>query len=268
MDKMKMTRSGLARAVGADRSTLSQLLAPNSARMPNAQIVAECAGALGVSSDWLLGLSELPLQAGDLLAHSLTMTEAERTLVDEQIFTWHREAEGYKIRHVPATLPDMLKIRAMLRWEYESQLGRTPDQAITATTERVDWLRGANADYEIALPLHEIRSFARAEGYYRGLSSKVRLDQIDWMLTLHDQLYPSLRIFLFDARRVYSSPLSIFGPLLAVVYLGRHYIAFRDRDRVISFTQHFDWLIREAEVSARRLPDILQKLRAEIVPEK
>jgi hypothetical protein len=31
-------------------------------------VVAECAGALGVSADWLLGLTERPERLADLLA--------------------------------------------------------------------------------------------------------------------------------------------------------------------------------------------------------
>ncbi len=74
--------------------------------MPNAQLAADSARALGVSADWLLGLSGRPEPIADLLAASLSLTEAPRALIDERIFAWHQEAAGYKIRHVPATLPD------------------------------------------------------------------------------------------------------------------------------------------------------------------
>jgi hypothetical protein len=50
-------------AIGVDRSTVSQLLSAEGARLPNAQVVAECAAALGVTADWLLGLSDRPEQA-------------------------------------------------------------------------------------------------------------------------------------------------------------------------------------------------------------
>ena len=90
------TQAALARTIGVDRSTISQLLGADESRLPNAQVVAECAAALGVTADWLLGLSDRPEQAADLLAASMTMTPAQRALVDEQIFEWHREADGYK----------------------------------------------------------------------------------------------------------------------------------------------------------------------------
>jgi hypothetical protein len=199
----------------------------------------------------------------DLLATSLTMTEAPRALIDETIFGWHQEAAGYKIRHVPATLPDMLKTRAMLRWEYEPQLGRTAEQAIGASEDRLAWMARSGSDYEMALAIHELEAFARAEGYYRGLPAAIRAEQIARLRDLYGELYPGLRIYLFDARRVFSAPVTVFGPLLAVLYLGRHYIAFRDSARVASFAQHFDWLVREAEIGARDFPALLDRLAAE-----
>jgi transcriptional regulator with XRE-family HTH domain len=265
MTERHQTQSALARATGVDRSTISQLLAGEK-RLPNAQLAADCAAALGISADWLLGLTERPEPLAEILAASLTMTEAPRALFDDAIFGWHREAAGYKIRHVPAALPDMLKTRAMVQWEYEPQLGRTAEQAIGAFEDQLQWLRGTQSDYEIALPLHELQAFAMGCGYYTGLPAQVRRHQIDRLISLTEQLYPSLRLYLFDARRVFSSPVTIFGPLLAVIYLGRHYIAFRDTARVASITQHFDWLVREAALGARDVAAHLRALR-ETIPE-
>lgn len=256
-----MSQSALARATGVDRSTISQLLVSDK-RLPGAQLAADCAQALGVSADWLLGLSGRPEPVADLLAMQLTETEAPRALIDEAIFAWHREAAGYKIRHVPATLPDMLKTREMVQWEYAPQLGRTADQALGAFEDRLEWMRGARSDYEIALPLHEVTAFATASGYYADLPLSVRLTQIDRMIALSESLYPGLRLYLFDARRVFSAPVTVFGPKLAVLYLGRHYLAFRDSGRVDSFTRHFDWLVREADVAARDVPNHLRRVRA------
>ena len=76
MAERGQTQSTLARAARVDRSTISQLLAPGT-RLPNAQLAADCASALGISADWLLGLSERPETLADLLATSLTITEAQ-----------------------------------------------------------------------------------------------------------------------------------------------------------------------------------------------
>jgi transcriptional regulator with XRE-family HTH domain len=261
MSDTQATQSALARRVGVDRSTISQLLNDDGARLPNAHVVGACAAALGVSADWLLSLSDRPESAAELMSASLTLSEAPRALVDERIFEWHREAAGYKIRHVPAALPDMLKTRAMLEWEYAPHLGRTSGQAIGASEDRLAWMRSARSDYEIAMPLHELQNFARGTGYYQGLPLDIRLAQLDHLLNLVDQLYPRLRVYLFDAKRLYSAPVTIFGPLLCVFYAGGHYMAFRDRDRVETFSRHFDRLVREADITARQIPAHLRHLR-------
>lgn len=264
MTNAEISQSALARTVGVDRSTLSQLLRDAGARLPGAQLVADCAQALGVSADWLLGLSDRPEQASDLLASAMAITHAPRALIDDQIFGWHQEAAGYKIRHVPANLPDMLKTHDMLRWEYAPSLGRTIEQAIGASQDRLNWMRQGGSDYEIAISQTEVDSFARAEGYYTGLSAQVRGAQIDHILALHDQLYPNLRLHLFDPKRLFSAPLTVFGPLLAVLYLGQNYLAFRDSDRVGALSRHVDRLVRDATVPPRDLPAYLRQLRRDL----
>ncbi|WP_197919051.1 helix-turn-helix domain-containing protein [Thiosulfatihalobacter marinus] len=261
MQAQNTTQSALARRIGVDRSTVSQLLKDDGARLPNAQVVGECASALGVSADWLLGLTDRPESAADILANSLTVTAAPRALVDEQIFHWHQEAAGYKIRHVPASLPDMLKSDELLVWEYAPQLGRTTEQAINASRDRLTWMRSSQSDYEIALPRHDIESFARGTGYYHGLPATIRRQQLDMFADLTSQLYPRLRLYLFDAHRLFSSPITVFGPLLAVLYLGRNYLAFRDTERVAAFTDHFDELVRQSDITARQFPDHIENLK-------
>ncbi|MEO1533473.1 MAG: helix-turn-helix transcriptional regulator [Pseudomonadota bacterium] len=260
MGEAGMSRSALARAAGVDRSTLSQLLADGETRLPSAQLVADAAAELGVSTDWLLGLTERPERAGDLIAASVRITEAERASVDETMLEWHREAAGYKIRHVPATLPDILKTQAVLAWEYRSFLGKTPDQAIRATMDRLDLLRDGRSDYEIAFPRHELEAFAAGEGYYRGLPEEARAEQLAALARAARDLYPSLRLFAFDAHRLFSAPVTVFGPLLAVVYVGQFYLAFRSEERVRSMTRHFDWLVRECEVDARDMAGFIDGL--------
>ena len=264
METAGMNRSALARACGVDRSTIAQLLSPGAARMPNAHLAAECARSLGVSADWLLGLSDFPERPGDVVAAAVTVTEAARSLADTQLFEWHREAAGYKIRHVPATLPDVLKTDDILKWEYEHTLGKTPEQAIGASRDGYARLREQLSDYEIALSIGEIAAFAAGEGYYQGLDVERRRAQLESMARSTRALYPSLRLFLYDERRIFSAPVTVFGPLLVAVYIGRFYLAFRSRDRVRSFSEHFDGLVREAEVDARDVPDWIEELTATV----
>lgn len=254
------SQSALARAVGMDRSTFSALLAPGT-RLPNAQGVAEAATALGVSSDWLLGLTDTALPVDQALAQAMRLTDAPRALFDETIFGWHQAAAGYKIRHVPATLPDILKTRAVVEWEYRDALGGAAAAAISAFEAQLQHLRGARSDYEIAMPLHEITAFAEGSGYWAGLPAPARAEQLDRLIRLTDELYPSLRLYFYDAHRVYSAPVTVFGPHLAVIYLGQAYLSFRDPARVAAISAHFDWLVREAPLGAREAARHLLSLR-------
>jgi len=260
MSMKGITKSGLSRAANVDRSTIGQLLKSDHPRLPNAQLAADAANALGVSTDWLLGLTNRPETPGDIVAAALSLSPAERTSADEQLLEWHHEAAGYKVRHVPATLPDILKTKRMLDWEYASVRERRLPEAFSAMQAQLQWLSSGVSDYEIAVPVHEIESCAAGTAYYKGVEESVRYEQLGFIADQCDQMFPRLRIFLFDAHRVFSSPVTIFGPNLAVVYVGQCYLAFREVERVKSLSSHFDWLVREAVVDARNVSTHIRSL--------
>jgi len=260
MSRKGVTKSELSRETEVDRSTIGQLLKDDLPRLPNAQLAADVADALGVSTDWLLGLTNRPETPGDIVAAALSLSPAERTSADEQLLEWHHEAAGYKVRHVPATLPDILKTERMLNWEYASFQERRLPEAYSAMQDQLEWLSSGVSDYEIALPIHEIEACAAGTAYYQGVDKTVRYEQLNFIADQCDQMFPRLRIFLFDAHQVYSSPVTVFGPNLAVVYVGQCYLAFREIERVKSLSSHFDWLVREAVVDARNVPTYIRSL--------
>lgn len=255
-----MTKSGLSRAANVDRSTIGQLLKNDQPRLPNAQLAADAANALGVSTDWLLGLTNRPETPGDIIAAALSLSPAERTSADEQLLEWHHEAAGYKVRHVPATLPDILKTKRILDWEYASVRERRLPEALSAIQDQLQWLSSGVSDYEIAVPVHEIESCAAGTAYYKDVEEDVRCEQLGFIADQCDQMFPRLRIFLFDAHNVFSSPVTIFGPNLAVIYVGQCYLAFREVERIKSLSSHFDWLVREAVVDARNVSTHIRSL--------
>jgi transcriptional regulator with XRE-family HTH domain len=260
MAEADVTRSQLARNAGVDRSTVGQLLNNENPRLPNGQLLADLAASLGVSADWLLGLTNRPERPGDIIAAAMALSPAERSSVDEQILNWHKEATGLKVRHVPATLPDILKTDRMLAWEYASFRGLDPEEVVGSISGQLDWLRSRQSDYEIAIPLHEIQACAQGIGYYAHLNKETRVEQLKFVADTCRQMFPRLRLFLFDAHKVFSAPITIFGPNLAVVYVGQCYLAFREAERVSSLTDHFDWLVREASVDARDVADYVETL--------
>lgn len=259
MTQAGANQASLARAAGLDRSTISALLSPGT-RLPNAQAAADCAVFLGVSTDWLLGLTDRPTPPDRLAAEAVTLVHAPRALFDDTIYMWHRAAAGSKIRHVPAILPDILKTREVVEWEYGATLGDNAAAAIATFEAQRAWLAAAHSDFEIALPRHELISFAAGSGYWSGLPPALRRAQIDEFVRLTEKLYPALRLYLFDAHRVFSAPVTVFGSDRAVVYLGRQYLVFSDPAKVAEVSRHFDWLVRETSHSARDTAGLLRGL--------
>lgn len=258
-----LSRAGLARAIGADRSTVTQMLGEG-ASVPGAHLAAECAEALGVTADWLLGLTDTPQSAAEMLGASLQIADAERTPTDAKLLEWFAEARGAKVRHVPTSLPDMMKTEHVLEWEYERALVRTGAQAVTMMRDRLDLLRDPDHEFEIAVAADEVLGFAQGAGYWHGLEGRARIEQLVRMADLADELYPSLRLYLYDARRLYSAPLTVFGRGLAVLYVGQIYTVFRRTVQVRALIGHFDELVREASVDARGAGGRLREMAAAI----
>ena len=57
MSQKGIKSAGLAKAIGVDRSTLSQLLAHDNDRLPRVDTLMAIASKLQISVDWLLGLT-------------------------------------------------------------------------------------------------------------------------------------------------------------------------------------------------------------------
>lgn len=240
--------AALARRAGLDRSTVAQLLHADPPRLPSGQALAELATELAVTSDWMLGLVTDPAPVAEILDASVEIATATYAPADENLLRWLREAEGYKTRHVPTTLPTLLKTEAVVAHEYRDRTGRTPAQALADSRVRLAHTRETLGDIEVAMPLQDLDGFARGEGLWRNLPASSRRDQLAHMADLLDELYPRLRLHLFDRRTMFAAPLSVFGPLRAVVYLGQSYLVFNTTRHIRALTSQFDGLVRGATI--------------------
>ena len=264
MERRQVNRSTLAAQIGIDRSTLSQLLSPEADRLPRADTAAAIASALHVSLDWLLGLSQQPKLGADILLESVEVRASANEPADESLTAWYAEAAGYKIRHVPATLPDLMKTEEVLDYEYRDFAARSTDRAIAASHGRLAYVRLPETDIEICQSRQSLASFARAEGVWRDLSPAARRTQLDHMIALIDELYPTLRIFFFEGLTHFSVPYTVFGPQRAVVYVGQMFFAFNTLEHIRVLTRHFDALVRASTVPAHTAADFLRELRGDV----
>ncbi len=265
-------RSGLSRMafsarVGLDRSTLSQLLSPGNERLPRAETIAAIAGREQVSVDWLLGLSQEGQIGADIVAPALEIESGAASPADERLARWHAEAAGYKIRYVPATLPDLLKTEEVIRYEFQEYGARVPKARIEQAEERLAYSRRPETDMEACSSFQALEDFARGHGVWRGLPAEGRAAQLNAMTVLLDELYPTFRWFLFDGLQRYSVPLTIFGPKRVAVYIGNMYLVFNSTEHIQVLTRHFDDLIRAAVVQPPGVIDFLKSLLREIATE-
>lgn len=264
MERGRVNRSTLAARIGIDRSTLSQLLSPEADRLPRADTAAAIASALNVSLDWLLGLSQQAKLGADILNESVEVKLSADAPVDESLAAWYAEAAGYKIRHVPARLPDLMKTEEVLDYEYREFAARSADRAIAVSHGRLAYVRLPETDIEISQSRQSLESFTRGEGVWRDLPLAARREQLDHMIALMDELYPTLRMFFFDGRTHFSVPYTVFGPQRAAVYVGQMFFAFNTIEHIRVLTRHFDALVRASTVPAHVAGDFLRELRLEL----
>ena len=264
MERAGTTRAGLARRIGVDRSTLSQILSSESVRLPRADTVAAMAGSLQVSLDWLLGLTGSNQLGADILERAPEISPHRRAPEDENLRRWYAEAAGYKIRYVPTNLPDPLKIPETVEHEYREAQGLSPDQAMRRSLDRLDYARQPETDIEICTSIQMLRGFALGQGIWEDLDVEIRIRQLTHIADLIDELYPSLRWYLYDGRPEYAVPVTIFGPKRAALYAGNMYLVFTTTEHIRVLTRRFDDLIRRAVIQAHEVPAFVRRQIAEL----
>ena len=261
-----LNRSAFAAKTGIDRSTLSQLLSPQNDRLPRAETLAAIAESERVSVDWLIGLSQEGRVGADILRQSV---EVERDAdgsdtADVLLEQWHAEAAGYKVRYVPTTLPDLLKTERIIRYEYRRFAAVDAAESKKHALAKLDLQRRSGSEMEACNSVQAIEGFARGEGLWRDLSPAVRKEQIDHLIRLVDELYPSFRWFFYDSRHRYSVPFTVFGPKRAVIYVGQMYWVFNSVEHIRVLTGHFEDLIRAAVVQPHETVSFLRRVSEKV----
>lgn len=254
-----LSQSAFAALIGIDRSALSQLTSGQNPRLPRAETLLALAARFQVSSDWLLGLTDERGQT----AQVLNAVEIEQALDDENrtaMERWHHEAIGQKTRYVPAWLPDLMRTPAVIAFQAASneqerrRLQRQTDRRLTVS-------RMPESDIEMCMPLQSLELFAEGAGNWRGLPAEAREEQLAHIAATVDELYPAFRMYLFDGRKRFAPPMTIFGYLRAAVYTGDTYLLIRAKSLVRDLAQGFDSHIRHAEIHAHEAARWVRSLR-------
>jgi transcriptional regulator with XRE-family HTH domain len=262
IDQRGESLSGFSRRLGLDRSALSQFLDPGATRLPRAETLHAIAGAESVSVDWLLGLS----QNENAITEVARVTSIEQVVDagsgETRLAEWHLEAVGYKIRYVPATLPDLLRTPAVVAYEFRSEERRVIDAKADQIQSQLAYSRRPETDMEVVMPKQQLEAFAAGSGIWSGLPRGARQAQLDHMARLLDELYPTFRLFLHDGLRAFSAPFTVFGPKRAAIYLGDMYLVTHSVEHIRALTARFDHLIRLSETGPDRAAAFVGGLRA------
>jgi transcriptional regulator with XRE-family HTH domain len=268
MARAGLNQSALARRIGIDRSTLAQLMARGNKRLPRADTLAALAVDQQVSVDWLLGLTQEGSLTAALLPQPIEIEKGGHLPSDARIARWYAEVVGYKVRYVPATMPDLLKTDGVIRYEYRDQVASVPRSQIAVASEMLETQRLPESDLEVCSPLQSIESFARGEGVWRDLHIAERRHQLQHMIDLVAELYPTFRWFLYDGLQRYAAPMTIFGPKRAVFYVGDMFLVLNGTDHIRALAGRFDELIRAAVVQPSDVVKCLQGLLGELRPRR
>ena len=258
--RSELNQTDFAHAAGLDRSTLSQLLAAGADRLPRVESIAAIAQVGSVSLDWLLGLSQGDKPDAGMVDESLQIERDAPSPLDERLLRWHTEAAGYRIRHIPTTFPDLLKTDSVIEHEYGHYVTLSPRRQIGITQSRLEYLRQPETEIECCTSLQTFEALARGEDIWRALPLRVRRTQLEQVVALCDELYPRFRLFLYDRKRLFSVPFTVFGPMRAAIYLGHTYFVFQSTDHIRALTRHFDQIVRGASVQPTEIGGFLQGL--------
>ncbi len=264
IDRTGLSFAAFARKAGIDRSTLSQLLDSDADRLPRAETLAAIAAGSNVSVDWLLGLSQREEIGAAIIEAVLRIETSQQSPLDDRYVEWLKEAAGFRIKTVPATLPDFLKTEAVLRFEYAPSVSVDAERSLELARARLDFCRRPDTEVEAAVPLQAFQALASGAGIWAGMPASDRRAQLQHAATLYDELYPGVRLYLFDALATFSVPFTVFGQKRTVVYLGDSYLVLNAIEHIRAFAQRFDALIRASVVQPHAARDHIVALAAQV----
>jgi len=195
---------------------------------------------------------------------TVAIEEGGRGSDDSRLETWRKEAVGTKIRYVPSTLPDLLRLPEVIAYEHELDLGPSSETRIAQAHHALDYTRRPETDMEVCMPRQRLVGLAQGDDIWVDLPKAVRQAQLDHMARLTDELYPTFRLYLYDAREAFSGAYTVYGQQRAAIYMGDMYLVLTAKETIRRLSQHFDHLIRLAIVASHEAPAHVARLAQQV----
>lgn len=254
-----LSQSAFAARIGIDRSALSQLLSGRDVRLPRAETLVALATGFGVSTDWLLGLAAetaIGSETVDRVEVQPSDGHADPALLQQ----WHRETLGQKVRSVPSRLPAMLRTQAVIDFQTSGGPADARGAAMALTDYELNHARHPETDTELCMPMQRIHEFSAGAGLWQGLPEAERRAQLLHMADLLDEMYPSVRLYLFDGLKGFLLPQILFGYQRAAIFAGEVYLMINARQTIRDLARGFDGQVRAAAVQAHEIGDFMRRL--------
>lgn len=247
-------RGHFMRAVGIDRSALSQFLGQDSNRLPRAETLHRIAKVTGVSIDWLLCLENAP-EGRQEVAQSVQIEREMQADGTTPLDHWRDAAIGFKLRTVPSTLPDIVSLApdSALNGELEDARGGGAENVL-------DRISLNDMDVEIAMPLQTLQDVSARTGLWRGTPRDTCRRQLQHMAQICERHYPALRLHVYDGTETFSAPFTVFGNQRVALYIGDAYLVVSSPEQVRGFARQFDRLVRRAVISSDQVHTSLRAL--------
>ena len=181
---------------------------PTNDRLPRAETLAAIAKGCRISIDWLLGLSQREQIGAEIVQAALTIETQAHAPFDERFLRWQGETAGRKLRTVPMSFPDFMKIDDVMEFEYAAALGPEATPALAERRRQVEAAIREGGELEACVSLQALTAFAARRRRNGTASARTpRRTQLNAMVRLTADLYPAFRLFLYDLQR------DLFGAL-------------------------------------------------------
>ena len=247
-------RADFMRAVGIDRSALSQFLSVETDRLPRAETLHRIAAVTGVSADWLLCLENAP-EGRQEVAQSVQIEKETQADGSTPLDQWRNEAAGFKLRSVPSTLPDIISLAPDA--DRSNNLTDARGAGVENVLERISL---SDMDVEIAMPIQTLQDLSDRTGLWRDSTAEQSRQQLSHMARICEQHYPALRLHVYDGTKSFSAPFTVFGNQRAALYIGDAYLVVSSPEQVRGLARQFDRLVRRAVVGSEKIHEVLFEL--------
>lgn len=252
---------------GIARSTMTQLLKGDTARMPRLDTIVLLAQELNVTADWLLGLTNEKGKISEIVASTFDVAETERIIVDNHpMYRWvSQEPPDIKLRQHSHNIPDHMVTIDVLEYQYEDRYkqGNLSSESARSFCESFRE-KAARVPVDICVPMQGLLSFAAGQDVWSSLGKPQRREQLLFAADCLDSRYPTHQMYIYSSFRNRPPTFILYGHQQASLWIGSYHLIFYIRSQIETFHRQFDDHVKSAIIYPHQAADHLRGLARDI----